>query len=260
MKELYSFNVYKTVEKTVKEKQTNDKNETVEISKTVKEKVPVRIILKKPSRVLTEEGDMFYSLTISQLVKKGYLTKAMLAKQYGDVGGYLTDEQKKHYGELYIKLYDSQMELEKLQVIGRDNFTEKEEQKEKKLKREVAEAKAALINFESAQSSLFDHTADVIARNKTIVWYALHLTNIQEGEDDNAETYEMFKGKTYEEKYDEYIRLDEEEDEIYSKAISKLSTALTLWYLGNGNNQETIDAAIQNIEKEVEEIEGEDEE
>jgi len=53
----------------------------------VAEVEPVRVILKEPNRRQIEEADMEYSIEMSQCVKRGILTKAMLAKKYSDTGG-----------------------------------------------------------------------------------------------------------------------------------------------------------------------------
>ena len=53
------------------------------------------MILKEPNRRQIEEADMEYSIEMSQCVKRGILTKAMLAKKYSDSGGLLAEEDAK---------------------------------------------------------------------------------------------------------------------------------------------------------------------
>ena len=97
MKSIYSFTVEltKEVEEKTKEKRKNKetgKEEEVEVSKKVKKKTPHKIVIKEPSRRQLEEADMEYSIEISRCIKKGILTKAMLAKKYSDTGGILTEK------------------------------------------------------------------------------------------------------------------------------------------------------------------------
>ena len=82
-KELYSFTVDEEVE--VEKKTTKKDKKTGEettITKKVKEKVPVVVKIKRPSRRELEEAELEYSVEMSRCVKKGILTKAMLAKKY----------------------------------------------------------------------------------------------------------------------------------------------------------------------------------
>ena len=77
-KELYSFTVDEEVE--VEKKTTKKDKKTGEettITKKVKEKVPVVVKIKRPSRRQLEEAELEYSVEMSRCVKKGILTKAL---------------------------------------------------------------------------------------------------------------------------------------------------------------------------------------
>ena len=96
MNEIYSFTVElskekeKKVEKTIIDKDTGEEK-TVSVNEKFTEKEPVRVILKEPNRRQIEEADMEYSIEISQCIKRGILTKAMLAKKYSDSGGLMAE-------------------------------------------------------------------------------------------------------------------------------------------------------------------------
>ena len=76
----------KEIEKTHTRKNKKTGEETT-VTKKVKEKVPVQIKLKRPSRRELEDAELEYSVEMSRCVKKGILTKAMLHKKYSDTGG-----------------------------------------------------------------------------------------------------------------------------------------------------------------------------
>ncbi|MBN86367.1 MAG: hypothetical protein CL885_02455, partial [Dehalococcoidia bacterium] len=44
----------------------------------------------------------------------------------------------------------------------------------------------------------------------------------------------IFKGETFQDKIDEYYRLEESGDEIYDLLASKLSTYMSYWYYSAG--------------------------
>ena len=119
MKEIYSFSVEidKEVKETVTKKRKNKetgKMEEVSIEETVKKPVPIKIILKEPNRRDLEEADIEYSIEMSKCIKRGILTKAMLAKKYSDTGGLLTEEDAKLLTRRYSELGELQNRYSRL--------------------------------------------------------------------------------------------------------------------------------------------------
>ena len=84
-KKLYSFSIEDTkeVEEKTKEKRKNKDGtqKEVEVTQKVKKEIPFKFVLKEPTRRELEEADMEYSIEMSRCIKKGVLTKAMLAKK-----------------------------------------------------------------------------------------------------------------------------------------------------------------------------------
>ena len=110
MKEIYSFNVEveRTVEETSTKKRKNKdtgKMEEVSVAQEFKKEVPVKIILREPNRRQLEEADMEYSIEMSKCIKRGILTKAMLAKKYSDSGGLLSEEDAQFLTRKYSLKY-----------------------------------------------------------------------------------------------------------------------------------------------------------
>jgi hypothetical protein len=263
-RELYSFNIdierekekEITKEKKRKNKETG-KMETVEetVIRTVTEKVPVRISLRKPSRTQIEDGDMFYSIWLNKFIKMGLLTRAMLAKKQVDVGGTLNEDDKMNYAKLYLKLFEKQQNIIRYSAKDQSEMSASEKERLQSSVSELAVIRKQLSDFEAAQASIFDHTADVKARNKTITWFLLHLAYIQEGEgegkEDPANAMPMFLGTEYDEKYRNYQELDENQDEAFTKSIDKLSTVATIWYMSGVQEQDEFDAVLNQINKET---------
>ena len=107
-KELYSFTVKdsKEVTEKSKEKRKNAEGveEEIEVSKKVTKELPFKILIKEPTRRELEEADMEFSIEMSECIKKGILTKAMLAKKYSDTGGVLSENDAKRLVDLYGEL------------------------------------------------------------------------------------------------------------------------------------------------------------
>ena len=136
MKEIYSFTVElekeveKAIEKTIIDKETGEEKK-VSVNEKVKEKEPVRIILKEPNRRQIEEADMEYSIEMSQCVKRGILTKAMLAKKYSDAGGLMAERDAQKLSTAYADLSKLQTDYTRLVTKTGEKNSQDEEKSNK---------------------------------------------------------------------------------------------------------------------------------
>jgi hypothetical protein len=254
-RELYSFDIQidKEIEKEVTKEveRKNDKGEkeiVKEITKEIStEESSVRVFLKKPTRSQVEDGDMFYSVWLNKFIKMGLLTRAMLAKKQLDIGGSLNEEDKLNYAKLYLKLFEKQQNVIRYSAIDSDAMTNDEKEKLDKAVSELSVIRKDLADFEAAQASIFDHTADVKARNKTITWFLLHLGYYVEEGQEAEDAKPLFPGTDYEEKYDSYQELDEDQDPIFIKSIDRLSTIATIWYMSGIQEQSEFEDVLKQM-------------
>ena len=258
-RELYSFDIEieeeetKEVIKEVKKKnKETGKMETVEetVEKTIKTKTPVRVLLRKPTRTQVEDGDMFYSIWLNKFIKMGLLTRAMLAKKQVDVGGTLNEDDKMNYAKLYLQLFEKQQNVIRYSAKDPDNMSLDEKERLDRAVADLAVIRKQLSDFEAAQASIFDHTADVKARNKTITWFLLHLAYYVKGDEDDSDIVPLFPGSDYEEKYLSYQDADENQEDVFVKTIDRLSTVSTIWYMSGVQEQDEFDAVIKQMNKE----------
>ena len=245
-KELYSFGLEeeKEVEKTHTRKNKKTGEETT-VTKRVKEKVPVQVRIKRPSRRQLEDAELEYSVEMSRCVKKGILTKAMLYKKYSDTGGVWSEDDAKDYGKLYREIFDIQNEYARLEIVEKRN--EKQEKKFEEIKTKLAETKRQIVEAESAMQSLFDHTADVKAQNRLLLWYTLMLTHIQN--DDEDEPIPYFKGETFEEKMEDYYAKEDELTDLYEAITKKVTTILAFWFFNQASSPDEFNKLIEDMEK-----------
>jgi hypothetical protein len=242
MKEIYSFNVEleKETKEVSKKKQKNKETgemEEISVEKMVKKEIPIKIILKEPSRRQMEEADMEYSIEMSKCIKRGILTKAMLAKKYSDSGGLLSEEDAKHLTRQYGELGDMQNKYTRLSAKPKKNPGD-----EKRLKAfmgHMADLRRQIVDMETSYSSLFNHTADNKAQNKVILWYLVNLSYYQENEDSKIKPF--FTAEDSEEKIEQYYDIDENGHEIFDLAKDKLSTFLSFWYFSSNASQADFD-------------------
>ena len=251
MREIYSFTfdkkekVKKTETSVVKNEETGEDQE-VSVTKEVIEETPYRLIMKQPTRRQIEEAELEFSVEMSNCIKKGILTKAMLAKKYSDTGGLLAEEDAKALTKMYVQYGELSQESEKIQI--KNSKTEKDEERIKEISGEIAVLRKDIINVETSYSNLFNHTADVRAENKVIQWYILHLSHIQKS--DEEEIKPLFAGNDFDQKLQIYYELEENGDELYDLIGGKIAALYSFWYYSSG----AVSAAdFEKLDKDIEE-------
>lgn len=245
-KELYSFTIEeeKEVEKTSKRKNKKTGEETT-VTKKVKQKVPIQISIKRPSRRELEEAELEYSVEMSRCVKKGILTKAMLYKKYSDTGGVWTEDEAKDYGVLYKETFEIQNKYVRLETIEKKTDAQLKELDQ--LKTDLAEIRRKLVDAETSMESLFNHTADNKAQNRLLLWYTLMLTNIKA--DADGEFVPYFKGDDFDEKIEDYYTKEDEASAFYSDVVKKVTTVLAFWFFNQASSPDEFNKLIEDVEK-----------
>ena len=104
MKRIYEFEANK--EETVKEESVEKKKDGTEVttSKDVKKEVPHKFFLRRPTRAMTDEAELYYGVKLAEGIKAGLLTRALLEKRFENDGGTRSNEENKQYKEVVEKL------------------------------------------------------------------------------------------------------------------------------------------------------------
>jgi hypothetical protein len=244
-KELYSFSVDREVEKEVSSTKKDKKTgEEITVTKKVKEIEPLAIKLKKPSRRELEDAELEFSVEMSKCIKKGILTKAMLAKKYSDTGGLMSEDDAKDLVDNYKKIFELQSEYSRLEII--QNKNEKQKERVSEMAGELASVRRQIVETESNYQALFDHTADVKAQNRLILWYVIMLTYIQESEEDTPKPY--FGVGSFDDKLEEYYKKEESDDSIYFLIAKKAATILAFWFFNQASDKDSFDDLMKRLE------------
>jgi hypothetical protein len=235
MKKLFEFTVPKEIEVEEIEISKNEKGEEIKTTKKIKKKEQVKLFLRKPTRALFDEAELFYGVRLSEGIKAGLLTRALLSKRFTNDGGVLSEEEKNVYATLYVALFERQNEFQKLSIKDESERTEEEKARYKQVIAELTELRTQIQDFETAQASLFDQTAENRARNKTILWWVLQLAYTV---DEKGEENPFFGDGTYENKIRIYDNMEENGSDFESLACRKLAYFVSFWYVGRASSQE----------------------
>ena len=253
MKKIFEFTVPRLVKVKQSDSTENEKGETVITEKEVEKSVDQKIVLRKPTRSLYDEAELYYGVILSEGIKAGLLTRALLAKRFNNDGGTMADQEKDEYAEMYMRLFELQNDLERVGLIAESEQTA--DQKEK-LKSDIAELtvlKDQIRNFEKNQASLFEQTGENRARNKTVLWWCVHLAHEEEDGKLNA----IFPGETLEEKMTVYDSLEESEDDYYDLLLRKILYYVSFWYVGRASTQEEFEELLLELGETEEEAQKE---
>jgi len=243
MKELYSFHLNKEVEEEEVETSINENKEEVKTIKKVKKNQPIKIVVKKPSRSLFDEAELFYGVTLSEGIKSGLLTRPLLAKRINNDGGIFSDEEQVEYSSSYVKLFELQNDFQRISMIEKNQRTQEDESQMKLIMEQIEETREKIQNFEITQSNLFEQTAENRARNKTIIWWLLNLSYIE----NSGELKCLFGDGSYKQKLEVYDDIEDQNLEFEKRVIQKLVYLISFWYMGRASSKEEFDNLLKII-------------
>ena len=245
MKTLYEFKSSK--EREVEETQTvkNDKGEEVTTSTKVKEPFEAEFALRRPTRKMYDEAELFYGVKLSEGIKAGLLTRALLAKRFNNDGGVLSDTERERFSDLYMGLFEKQAELQRLSVKTEAERNSDAQERYKELILELTSAREEIQEFEMAQASLFDQTAENRARNKAILWWVLQLAHEKKHILDEEKYVPFFGDGDFEERLDRYDEIDEGDDDSSLEILRKFSYYVSFWYITKPNNKDEFEKLIE---------------
>ena len=248
MKKLYQFEVPEMVTKKVEEKSKDKDGNEVTVTKDSIESVQRSIFLRKPTRSLFDEAELYYGVQLSEGIKAGLLTRALLAKRFSNDGGVMSTPDKEEYADLYVKLFENQNAIERASGKKEKDRTAIEKEEMVELLRSNGIIKKEIQEFEMAQASLFDQTAENRARNKTILWWVLNMSYY--GNVEKKETIKpIFEGENFNERLASYDAVEEDGTEFQDDVLKKLVYYVSYWYVGQAQTPEEFEEVLKALEE-----------
>ena len=240
---LYHFDVKRDVEKKIEEKSKDDDGNEITITKTVVEQEPTTFAIQKPTRKIYEEAELFYAVKLSEGIKAGLLTRALLAKRYKNDGGPMSEPEKERYAEVYYQMLVKQEELEKLKLNLEGATEDSRAKKASVIMADLIDLQEEIQSFENQQSSLFDQTAENRAKNSTIMWWVLNLAHEKHEKDGYVN---VFGEGDYDSRLEVYDNIEEKNEAFWTEVIKKFAYFTTFWYT-NGITSEEEFKQVENM-------------
>lgn len=224
MKKLYEFTAYKKI----KNEKGEDKYEAIEL------------FLRKPNRILFEEEEMFYGVALSNCIKEGLLTRNQLSVKFADELGTLSQRDKETYINSVGLIKAKESEYQALSLKKEEERSKEENDKIKSIIKDITDLREVLQNIESSQQSLYEHTAETISRNKTVLWWLFQLSFFKDEKPFFGEGDYKAKLKTY----DDFAERD---DDFYINLSRKMLLLVTAWYTGRIEDKEDFDVLANTV-------------
>ena len=245
MKRIYEFTVNKEEEVTEDSVEKKKDGTEVTTSKKVKKEIPHKFFLRRPTRAMTDEAELYYGVRLAEGIKAGLLTRALLEKRFENDGGTRSDDENEQYKKIIEKLQGFHKEQSKILDIDEKKRTPTQKKRLKELDSEIKPTRRALRDLQLVEDSLYEETAESRARNKVILWWMLHLAYTEEGEKEN----EFFGTGDFDKKIERYDEIDEGEDFFDIVVARKFAYYVSFWFVGRPNTQkefqEMIDLALK---------------
>lgn len=247
IKILYEFIISKEEEIEKQEESVNEAGEKVTVTKKIKEQMPHKFFLARPSRALQEEAELYRAVKFSEAVKRGVLTHDLLSKRLKNDEGLLSTQEQEEYKKMYNDLYTDHVAIQKLAEKPEKDRSEEEKKEYNNLLEKIGQLRRTIREFETSKSNLFNFTAETYARSKTVFWWLLYLSykSNQKGEPEP-----LFTGKDLETKLHTYDEIEEKNDPFLNEVIQKFMYYATLWFISEVSTPERFVELVKEAEEE----------
>jgi hypothetical protein len=218
----------------------------------------VEVVIKRPNHIEIEDAEFVFSQKFNQLLNAGFLSRSMMNKKYGDIGGVYSEKMIKELSIAVEKLADCERTI---QFFGSSEDLTNEQREELAVAKDVyTNIQYNIANMDHDLEVMYANSADAKAEEHMIKWFVLNLSFYEEtlgsGEDEKKELFPLFEGKTFNEKiesYSEFLNDVEDSDDeelsrkkkVVSESLTKISQAINLWYNGMGDTKEILEENYQ---------------
>jgi hypothetical protein len=254
LKFIYEFTIDKEIEKTVEEKKMEGDQE-VKITRTEKVKEPVKFAILKPGRKLYDSAEIFLAKTVSTYIKEGLMPISLVAKRFGNDGGVLTEKESEYMGKLDSKMIDCQKRLSELKIdkdgLKEGTSTASDTAKQSDILVEMLGVQTEIDKIKNSFFALYDNTAEMKGRKKSIEWWITHLSLVQ---NEKQEYINYFSELSFDDKYIKYAEILDGDDNFLKDTVNKFTYLISSWINSDQNlTPDQFKALDENFEESIKE-------
>jgi hypothetical protein len=169
----------------------------------------------------------------------------MLLNKYKDTGGLDGEKETKALSQAYGDYQQVQVDIVNLRIIPDSEKIEDQVKELQEKENKMLTLRKEIVQRESSYLTLFSHTADARAQNKSILWYVLNLSYYKDTSVGHKDFVPIFKGNTFEEKEEALSKMEDEQDFIYQNTYLKLASLFSYWFFSGVVDKEEFDKIIR---------------
>lgn len=217
----------------------------------------VEVFVSKPSQADIEDGEYIYAKRFNRLLQDGFLSRAMMNKKFGDIGGIFSEKTSSDLSKSLLELFEARQRIE---FYGSSkNLTPEQEEELKSANETYLILQKKITEHDSLLQNMFSNSADSKAEDYTLKWFVLYnsymVSEIDEGDVKKKKEFKIFDKTTLEDKelqlrsfFEDIDSSDSEIIKLKKSLISKYFTligrVLAIWYNGLGDDQESIEKSL----------------
>jgi hypothetical protein len=203
-----------------------------------------------------EDAEFFYGQEFNKYINSGFLTKAMLSKKMGDIGGLAS---KLSIEGLQKSIIDNMSAAKTIEFYGGSkDLTEEQKEKLTEAERVFVQTKTEVFEYEQIMRSQFSQTADAKAEQKLIEWLVFNQSFYEEKVGDKTQLFPLFEGDSFDEKRANYLGLCENFEDIedpsllkikyiFDQSFTPLVRVASIWYNKIAEKPEDIEKAMNEM-------------
>lgn len=216
----------------------------------------VKVSFAKPSHSMMEDAEFYYGQQFNRLLKAGFLSRAMMNKEFGDLGGAVSKQTQESLVESLTKMIEAQKTIEF--YGGAEELTEEQKEKLKESTETFSVLQKQIVENDINLRNMYAQSADSKAEEALIKWIVLNCSyyseNVVKDGEKKSELFPLFDG-TFAEKKDQLDSfLDDTDDtppsrkkKIALESIPILNKVTSIWYNGFGSDQESIEQSLKDF-------------
>jgi hypothetical protein len=224
----------------------------------IENKKSVEVFVAKPSQSEIEDAEFIYAQKFNQLLQDGFLSKAMMNKKFGDIGGIFSEKSNKELAEAITELLEAKKRIE---FYGNaKNLTPSQQQELDKANETHAILQKKIVEGDQALQSMFSKSADSKAEEHMVKWFILnssyYIAEIQDGDVKKSQEFKLFDKPSFAEKAEQLNSLFEDIEEydsdqvklkkhLIAKSFVLIGRIISIWYNGYGADQDAVQKALE---------------
>jgi len=216
------------------------------------------VFVSKPSQAEIEDAEFIYAQKFNQLLQDGFLSKAMMNKKFGDIGGIFSEKSNKELAEAITGLLEAKKRIEF--YGGAKTLTDSQKEELEKANETYAILQKKIVEGDMALQSMFSKSADSRAEEHMVKWFILnssyYVAEIEDGDVKKRQEFKLFDKQNFLEKieqlnafFEDVEEYDSEQVKLKKQIVSKyyplIGRIISVWYNGYGVDQESIQKSLE---------------